>query len=330
MNRYFTLLPMCFAITACAVRPVPDVSHAKVWHAENGYARATTGQVPVYTPNQPNQYATAPTQSNPYVPPQQNSQNSYVAPPVSYAPAQPNPNTQYVAPQPAPIVQPAAQPQYVAPQPAPIVQPAVQYATPPSVPPQSPSLPKSTKSNSRYPVIIDKNTLHDPSSLPQKQSVTQPTPSASQLANLWNNSTSSDFSALIMQAENQSSGLVRNVLAQARTMTDRKEIIKGGCWDYLDAAWSRAGVSRNMRQTIYKSEPSGEYVNVNTLRAGDWIYHINLGYKNIQHSGMFIGWVDKSRNLGLTLSYAGEGRQEPARYKVYDLSNVYSIMRAPS
>jgi len=36
----------------------------------------------------------------------------------------------------------------------------------------------------------------------------------------------------------------------------------------------------------------------------------------------------KSGKLALMLSYAGERRKTPARYKVYDLSGVYYITRA--
>lgn len=169
---------------------------------------------------------------------------------------------------------------------------------------------------------------HTPIYPPSTAYTKQPNPSA---AAAYRGKTNDDFLPLIMQAENQSSGYIKNILAKSREMTlFHKEIIQGGCWDYLDAAWTRAGVNRNMRQTVYKSSHGGAYANVDDLRAGDWIYHVNHSYNNIEHSGMFIGWVDKSRNLGLTLSYAGEGRQEPARYKVYDLSSVYNIMRAPS
>ena len=138
-----------------------------------------------------------------------------------------------------------------------------------------------------------------------------------------------DYSALIMQAENQASGRVKAVLAQARIMTLlRGEIIKGGCWDYLDAAWTRVGVPRNQRKVVFAGNRNGHFASPDQLRAGDWIYHINHSYRGIEHSGMFIGWVDKERRLGLTLSYAGERRHEPARYKVYDLSSGYQITRA--
>lgn len=266
MTRY-TLLPICLMVAACATRPIPDVHHARVWHAENGHARATTGMVPVYAPHQ-NQAA--------------------VPHPTAVRPAHTVPPSQYLAP------------------------PAT-HSSPPSTSPA-------------YPVIVD-DTLRYPTNPNQPHSFVSP---PSSVAAIVGGNTSGDFTQLILQAENQSSGWVRHVLAQSRAMTDRQEIVKGGCWDYLDAAWSRAGVSRAMRQTIYKSSISGAYANLNDLRAGDWIYHVNHSYHNIEHSGMFIAWVDRSRNLGLTLSYAGENRQEPARYKVYDLSSVYNIMRAPS
>ncbi|MBR7059652.1 MAG: hypothetical protein IKI22_03505 [Neisseriaceae bacterium] len=134
---------------------------------------------------------------------------------------------------------------------------------------------------------------------------------------------------LILQAETNSTGKVRDILHTTRQMAlVEQTIIKGGCWDYLDAAWTRAGVPRQNRQTIFKSTKSGPYANTNQLQAGDWLYYVNYSYNNIEHSGMFIAWLDEDEKLGITLSYAGESRQEPARYKVYDLSGVYHIMRA--
>ena len=144
------------------------------------------------------------------------------------------------------------------------------------------------------------------------------------------NGVHSDHMPLVLAAERYAVGKARNVLTQGRVMAlFHKEVVRGGCWDYLDTVFTRAGVPRQARKTVYKgASPKGPYAHPDQLRVGDWIYHINHSYKNIQHSGMFIGWVDKERRLGLTLSYAGEGRKDPARYKVYDLSSVYNIMRA--
>lgn len=138
-----------------------------------------------------------------------------------------------------------------------------------------------------------------------------------------------DYIGLILKSEENSSGKARDVLRETRKMAlFERATVKGGCWDYLDAAWTRAGVPRQQRQIVFKSQKSGPYAASNQLKAGDWLYHINYSYNNIEHSGMFIGWVDESKKLGVTLSYAGSARKEPARYRVYDLSGVYYIMRA--
>lgn len=167
------------------------------------------------------------------------------------------------------------------------------------------------------PQLIDVQTKIPPTSASAPQSTFQQIPKDPAAAQL------------IHQAEQQTSGQTRAILQQAREMTlQRQEIIQGGCWDYLDTAWTRAGVPREARRVVYADKIDGQYAPSDRLQAGDWIYHVNYSYNNIGHSGMFIGWVDKSKNLGLTLSYAGENRLEPARYRVYDLSGVYQITRA--
>lgn len=131
---------------------------------------------------------------------------------------------------------------------------------------------------------------------------------------------------LLSRAENQSSRAARDVISMARTMSlNERTIIKGGCWDYLNAVFNRAGVNRS---TVHKGAyAEGPYVNSRDIQVGDWLYYINHGYNDIEHSGLFVGWVDESAKQALILSYAGESRQEPARYRVYDLSHVYHIIR---
>ena len=131
---------------------------------------------------------------------------------------------------------------------------------------------------------------------------------------------------LVSDAESVSNRAVRDVMNTARIMAlNERAIVKGGCWDYLNAVFNRAGVSRN---TVHKGEyRGGPYANREDIQVGDWLYYINHGYHDIEHSGLFVGWVDKAANQALILSYAGENRHEPARYRVYDLSHVYNIMR---
>ncbi len=136
----------------------------------------------------------------------------------------------------------------------------------------------------------------------------------------------SEYLPILSQAELQSSVAAREVISTSRTMAlNERAIIQGGCWDYLNAVFNRAGVTRD---TVHKGAyRQGPYANSSEIQAGDWLYYINHGYKGIEHSGLFVGWVDESAKQALMLSYAGENRREPARYKVYDLSNVYQIMR---
>ena len=136
----------------------------------------------------------------------------------------------------------------------------------------------------------------------------------------------SEYLPLLSNAEAQSSRAARGVISTARTMAlNERTIIQGGCWDYLNAVFKRAGVSRD---TLHKGTyRQGPYANSSDIEIGDWLYYINHGYNGVEHSGLFVGWVDESAKQALILSYAGENRREPARYRVYDLSNVYQIMR---
>lgn len=131
---------------------------------------------------------------------------------------------------------------------------------------------------------------------------------------------------LLSNAENQSSKAAREVISTARKMAlNERTIIQGGCWDYLNEVFKRAGVARDtVHKGVYRQGP---YADSNEIEVGDWLYYINHGYNGVEHSGLFVGWVDESAKQALILSYAGESRREPARYRVYDLSNVYQIMR---
>jgi hypothetical protein len=132
------------------------------------------------------------------------------------------------------------------------------------------------------------------------------------------------------EAELEADPKARTILQTGSEMTlDEKVIIIGGCWDYIDAVYTRAGFPRDQRRTVFKgTKNGGPYANRDALKPGDWVYHINHSYYGIEHSGIFIKWFDKQRSVALLLSYRGENSKKPARYRGYDLSNVYSIIRA--
>lgn len=137
------------------------------------------------------------------------------------------------------------------------------------------------------------------------------------------------YQQFILHAEAKAAAPARKVMQTVRHMVEQKIVIRGACWDYLDAAFTRAGYPRGKRSIIHKgTKNGGPYAPATKIRVGDWLYYINHSYHNVEHSGLFIGWTNYRKRQGLIMSYAGEGRAEPARYKVYDLSDVYQIMRA--
>ncbi len=137
-----------------------------------------------------------------------------------------------------------------------------------------------------------------------------------------------DYTSLIHQAEVQATPSARRVLTVAREMVEQGVIARGACWDYLDVAFTRAGFPADQRTVLYHHRKSGPYVDLDRIRPGDWLYYINHSYGDIEHSGLFVGWIDRARHQGLILSYAGEHRHRPGRYRAYDLTHIYHITRA--
>jgi hypothetical protein len=134
---------------------------------------------------------------------------------------------------------------------------------------------------------------------------------------------------ILARAEQRATPTAAKILALARIMTvNEHTIVRGACWDYMDAVWNRAGYPAERRRTVFKSKMKGPYAAADSLEPGDWLYFINHSYGDIEHSALFVGWADRSRLQAYMLSYAGEQRAETARYKRYDLTGVYRIIRA--
>lgn len=109
----------------------------------------------------------------------------------------------------------------------------------------------------------------------------------------------------------------------------KKEIIRGSCWDYINTVYNRSGYPQAQRHYVLKGKKkTGPYATVQQIQPGDWLYYINHSYHGIEHSGIFVRWVNKKKRIGLILSYGGESRKKPGRYRNYDLSHVYTIIRA--
>lgn len=119
----------------------------------------------------------------------------------------------------------------------------------------------------------------------------------------------------------------RAILETGRKMAmEEKVIIKGSCWNWVNECFKRAGYGTD-KYIPFKSKKSGPYVDIDKIKPGDWIYYINYSYNKVEHSGIFVYWVDKQKKIGVTLSYGGEHRKEPGRYREYLLKDVYYITR---
>lgn len=137
-----------------------------------------------------------------------------------------------------------------------------------------------------------------------------------------------DQASLIRDAEGKASAPGRKVLTTGREMAlIQKVILVGSCWDWVDAVFTRAGFGERKRVVPFKTPKRGPFIDVARLAPGDWMYFRNHSYNDIEHSGIFVGWVNGPSKVALVLSYPGMNRQEPGRYRPYELTSVYSITR---
>ncbi len=139
--------------------------------------------------------------------------------------------------------------------------------------------------------------------------------------------------SLILKAEKQATKSGAKVLAEGRKMAlVEKVILPGSCWNWINTVYNNAGYpnQKGKRKTVHKGKKSGPYVKSSQIEPGDWLYFINHSYNDVEHSGIFIYWIDTKKKIGMILSYGGESRKQPGRYKPYDLSHVYNIIRAVS
>jgi hypothetical protein len=131
----------------------------------------------------------------------------------------------------------------------------------------------------------------------------------------------------VVLAELQATPPAREVLRTGRKLAlEEKTIIRGSCWNWINTVFRRAGYSDNSR-IVFKGKKQGPYAKPEQIQPGDWLYYINHSYNRIEHSGIFVHWIDFDKKIGKVLSYGGEGRRRPGRYKAYNLKDVYFIKR---
>jgi hypothetical protein len=117
------------------------------------------------------------------------------------------------------------------------------------------------------------------------------------------------------------------VLSAARTMIDEGAIVRGSCYDWVDAVFTRASGHRH--DAFHGSIAHGPYAQVQDFQPGDWVLFVHSEYEGEAqtHSAIFVGWADESARVAVMMSYPGQRRDEPGRYGTYVLTRAYRIIR---
>jgi hypothetical protein len=132
----------------------------------------------------------------------------------------------------------------------------------------------------------------------------------------------------VQQAERSAAPGGGRVLRMAESMVDGGTVVRGSCYDWVDAVFTRAG--GRWHQTFHSSIEHGPYAQAQDFRPGDWVMFINEGFggdTTHTHSAIFVGWVDEAQRTAMMVSYPGGRRDEPGRYSTYDLTHAYRIQR---
>ncbi len=117
------------------------------------------------------------------------------------------------------------------------------------------------------------------------------------------------------------------ILAVAVAMVDKKTLVLGACWDFINAVYTRAGFPAKKRATLYRQPETGPFADPALLQPGDWVMYRNLPYGEIGHSALFVEWIDFDKRSALTIEYVGGKRKIPGRYREADLTKIWGITR---
>ncbi len=141
------------------------------------------------------------------------------------------------------------------------------------------------------------------------------------------NSKIKDLENILNRAQENASPEGKVILSAGRLMIAERKIVRGSCWDYINAIYNHALYPVDKRITPLKSKIIGPFADVSLIQAGDWLYFINYSFSEVDHSGIFVEWTNREKKYAVVLSYQGGKNKTPATYKIYDLKSVYYIIR---
>jgi hypothetical protein len=126
----------------------------------------------------------------------------------------------------------------------------------------------------------------------------------------------------------QSSDAGKIVLATGyRIAFEEKRVVTGSCWDFVNAVYDAAGFPGPDRATVFLGSQEGPYADPAVLQPGDWVMHRNLEFGEIEHSSIFVQWIDRENCVARTLDYAGMNRNVTARLSEHRYAKVFAILR---
>ena len=102
----------------------------------------------------------------------------------------------------------------------------------------------------------------------------------------------------------------------------------GSCWTYVNKVYDMAGFTSGKRDVIYAAKKGTLIKDPSIIMPGDWLFHVNYSFRNVEHSAIFVCWQDKEKLLAVTLSHVGQNKYAGGDFGVYDLKGVYRVTRA--
>lgn len=118
------------------------------------------------------------------------------------------------------------------------------------------------------------------------------------------------------------------VLVSAMDRLARKTVLRGACWDFVNAIWIDAGFPAEKRKRIFTAPMAGPWADPAIIEPGDWIYYTHQYSASLDHSCVFVSWIDFAGHTALVIDYPGGNRAEPGRWRVADIYKVWGVTRA--
>jgi len=136
-----------------------------------------------------------------------------------------------------------------------------------------------------------------------------------------------DSAAVIAKRFSEGASTGAAVLRTALEMMEKKTLVVGACWDFVNRAFTDAGFPASKRETVFKGTGKGPYADPTLIKPGDWLYFVNLTFGNVGHSAIFVEWIDFDARSAITIEYIGQKKEMPGRFREYDITKCYAIFR---